>query len=273
MSADEFLKSDRFVRIVEEYYPHELRDVTCRHQAYTDELRPYGRLAEMAARVVERGLVQPLVERHAGRFFCRLDRDGPFTKSAASSDDKIFRYLSSGGGPPKGPTEAFRHRLRSHLDDPEVFLTQFFRELPDVMNDLARFRIVANLLSDVQEVAAAFTEADWTDLGIEVDRNIEDRIEADRWEEGASGHRAVHLRLWGTLDGRRLPLEVQVISLLELGWDLKSHLLYELRRRGEDGTIDKRTKLKVRAVSDALYVADVLFDEVYQQVFHPRGPA
>lgn len=272
MALTDFLQSAEFQDIVNCYYPTYLRDRETRWQAYRDNLRPYAQAAETAARATERYIVRPIISSHPDRFVCYLDRQPgtTFTKSPKSIDDKIFRYLSRkkiGGREP--PTKSFERHLTENTDNPEIFLNTFFQELSDVMGDLARFRIVANFLMDIHDLEKSFRQTALEPPKIVVDPKTEDRIEDDRWETGAGGHRAVHICIWVQMPGRRIPVEVLILSALELGWDDKAHMLYELMRQGRGDTIDKKTRLKVRAMSDMLYVADALFDEIYRN--HFRG--
>ena len=253
--------------IRDEFYPTALLDGAVRWKAYRDELRVYSQAAEAAATATQRLIVRPVAARYPDRFVCCLDRSGPFVKSPPSIDDKIGRFLA--GKPVAGDriTESIKSRLRSHRHDSSDFLSLFFQELPDVMNDLARFRIVSNFIADAQYMAKLISDKQLAAHGIDVDPKIEDRIESDRWEEGGSGHRAIHLRLFVPLAERRIHVEVQIVTILELGWDMKSHPLYELTRQGQGDTVSKRNRLKVHAVSGALYVADVLFEELFVEVF------
>jgi ppGpp synthetase/RelA/SpoT-type nucleotidyltranferase len=255
-----------FMELQARFFPFELVDRQQRWQAYTEELRDYCRAAEAAVKATDKHIIQPLRAANSGRLTCYIDRrpGASFTKSPESIDTKIFRYLSDlpVAGNSK-PTCAFKKKLEANRDDPTCFLSTFFHKLPEVMNDLARFRVVGNFLSDVHAVADAFNHADLGTPGIEVDPVIEDRIEDDRWLERSSGHRAVHLRIWVMVKERRVHVEVLVMSLLELGWDAKSHMIYESTRLAQSA-VDKRTRLKVRAMSDAIYVADALFDDVFR---------
>lgn len=256
-----------FAAVRDEFCPTALLDDAVRWARYQEELRVYSQAAETAAIATQRDVVRPLAAENPDRFVCCLDRSSPFVKSPQSIDDKIGRFLS--GKPVAGErvTENIKNRLRNHRENPGEFLSLFFRELADVMNDLARFRIVCNFIADAQRAADIFNDKRLAVHGIDVDPKIEDRIESDRWEEGASGHRAIHLRLLVPLAGRRIHVEVQIATILELGWDMKSHPLYELTRQGRGETVSKRNRLKARAVSEALYVADVLFEELFVEVF------
>lgn len=271
MHRPAFLDERAFLDVVDRWYPPALREREVRWAHYREALRPHARAAEVAATVAQREVLAPLCQRRPGRFVCRLERHRLFTKSPAGIDEKLFRFISHGKVAGVEFVSGHRNKLEDirNRDDLAAFVTLIFRDLPDVMNDLGRFRIVGNYLSDVQDVAKAFATTDLSRWGIRVDPAIEDRIEEDRWEDGAGGHRAIHLRLWVRGDPREVPLEAQLMTLLEAGWSEKSHRLYELARRGACASIDKATRLRVRAMSDALYVADALFDEVNRARFEP----
>ncbi len=272
MAGNGFMKSAEFEEIVKRCYPRGLRDREARWRTYREELRDYSLAAEVAARITEEKIIRPIISANPGRLVCYLDRQAgkAFTKSPMSIDDKIFRYLTGrkvAGKEP--PTESFKKRLEENTDNPDIFLHTFFRDLPDVMTDLARFRIIANFLVDIHDLKGALRKTKLAPPNVVVDPNIEDRIEDDRWERGAGGHRAVHAQIKVRLRERWIPVEVLILSALELGWDAKAHMLYELTRWGRADAIDKKTRMKVRAMSDMLYVADALFDDIYRE--HFRG--
>lgn len=269
----DFLSSSQFQSILKQFYPSALMDNQVRWNAYREQLRVYSQAAEMAATATQREIVRPLMNRHSERFVCGLDRSGSFVKSPQSIDDKISRYLGGDRVAGQEVTQSIKTRLQDNKNDADRFLSLFFKELPNVMNDLARFRIVCNFITDAQETAGLFSKNPLSTHRIHVDPEIEDRIEADRWEGGASGHRAIHLRLMVPVGDRQIHVEVQLMTVLELGWDMKSHPLYEFYRQGNREKVSKRNRLKARAVSDALYVADVLFDELYEQTFGAGGGA
>lgn len=261
------LTSAAFLKIRDERYPLALHAVDVRHRQYERELGVYKHAAEQAYQAVWRKVVRPAQERHPTRFVCELDGYPRLTKSPRSIDDKIFRYLSGRGVAGEKPTQSLLSRLRDRKADPDHFLKLFFRQLPAIMNDLARFRIVGNFLSDVNALKDAFNDDRLDVHGVAVDPNIEDRIEADRWESGASGHRAVHVGLSVEIDGFQVPIEVQIMTSMEKSWDQKSHLLYEVVRQGGAERVSKSIRLQVRAMSDTLYVADALFDRVFCDEF------
>ena len=270
MSADAFLETAEFKEILDQYYPTALHDHEIRWRAYEEELRPYSQAVQAASEITEQRIILPLISSHPGRFVCCLDRQSgaKFTKSPLSIDDKIFRYFSGkkvAGQEP--PTSTFKSALTQNKENADYFLTIFFHKLPQIMADLARFRIIANFLTDIQDLVASFQQDDGWPQTIKINPNIEDRIENDRWEKGAGGHRAVHIQMEVQLSERSIPVEVLIMSVLELGWYAKAHMLYELMRQGCEGKINKTTRLKVRAMSDMLYVADSLFDDIYRAGF------
>ncbi len=258
--SDDFLESAEFKKISTEFIPGELQDHAVRHQAYTEELRAYSRVAEHIRAACEREVIDHMTA-GAERFIARLDRTSSPTKSPRSIDDKIFRYLSGNSVAGHKIGHHLKKKLRDKKAEKEVFLKTFFRDLHEIMNDLARFRIIGNFLSDVHAICDRFNDVNWAAHGIQLKPNIDDRIVHDRWLTGAGGHRAIHMTMFVTLNDRPIHVEVQLMTLLETGWDAKSHMYYELTRQGE-GNLDQETKLKIQAMSDMLYVADALFDDL-----------
>ncbi|MCP4692819.1 MAG: hypothetical protein GY859_32555, partial [Desulfobacterales bacterium] len=129
--------------------------------------------------------------------------------SPKSIDDKIFRYLSGrkvAGKDP--PPDNFKRSLEENTDNPDFFLHTLFRDMPDVMTDLARFRIIANFLGDIHDLKKAFRQTQLSPPDIVLDQRIEDRIEDDRWERGAGGHRAAHAQIKVRIGERLVPVEV-----------------------------------------------------------------
>jgi len=258
---DDFLQSDEFAKIAKEFIPDELQDHKVRHRAYTEELRDYSRVAEQIRAACEREVIDRITA-GTDRFIARLDRTSSLTKSPRSIDDKIFRFLS--GKTVAGQTikTMLKRSLKGKKDEKEFFLKTFFRDMHEVMNDLARFRIIGNFLSDVHAISDRFGEVDWAAHRIQHKLlHHEDRIVHDRWVTGAGGHRAIHIPMAVTINDHQVHVEVQIMTLLETGWDAKSHMYYELTRR-EEGNLDQETKLKIQAMSDMLYVADALFNDL-----------
>jgi hypothetical protein len=271
MPGDDFLESEEFKRVVEEYYPTTLRDRETRWRAYQERLRPYAQAAAQVVQAVRVRILTPLREEHPGRLVGRLDPEAPLTKSPRSIDDKIYRFLSGRRVAGEAITEATKQGFRENRTDPEYFPRWFFADHPKVMSDLARFRVVCNFLSDVKEVQDRVVKRVLEQDGIFVHGQIEDRIIEDRWAEGASGHRAVHLPLSVKVGGQEIVVEGQIMTMLEEAWDQKSHLFYEQSRQGLSEDIPKDAQLKIRAMSDMLYVADELFNATHRQVFERGG--
>ena len=148
------------------------------------------------------------------------------------------------------------------------------------MDDLVRFRILCNYLSDVEVVVERIEESASIKEGFEVidkeDRIWEVRIPADdeeteekRRKKRLTGVRGYYL----VFQVKGLPgvkIEVQVTTLLENAWDRKDHhLVYEQERKGVD--INPRFKLQIKAISDMLYVADEYFDMLRREVEEEKG--
>jgi len=143
----------------------------------------------------------------------------------------------------------------------ELSLGNFAAEI----DDLVRFRILCNYLGDVERVverlAASQTLLRDFDIVSSEDRiwevrlPVEDALQEDRRRRlRLSGVRA-HYFVFESRRFREVKMEVQVATLLEHAWDQKDHhLVYEPERTGEP--IPDRFRLRVKAVSDLLYVAD-----------------
>ena len=264
-----FFQSRPFRDIVERLYPTSLQDDAERWAAYRERLIAYEDAGRLATELTAQLVTGPLQDANPQRFVCRLDRGSQVTKTPQSIDDKLFRYLSGRKVVGQAVTQSILRRLVAEKERPERFLDLVFRDLPGILNDLARFRIVGNFLTDIRNVAEVLRSdvfEPYTDR-LRVDPAIEDRVEDDRWESSSTGHRAIHLRMQACIGGEWLGIEVQVMTMLELGWDHKAHLIYEHSRRGNREIVDKRARLGIGAVSDTLYVADAFFDRLFHETF------
>jgi len=139
------------------------------------------------------------------------------------------------------------------------------RNCASEMDDLVRFRVLCNYLGDVERVvkklASSSAIKDAFDIVSSEDRIWEVRVptrdedvERKRGRLRLSGVRA-HYFVFQSKQFPQVKVEVQVATLLEHAWDQKDHhLVYEPERRGE--TVSDRFRVRVKAVSDLLYVAD-----------------
>lgn len=153
------------------------------------------------------------------------------------------------------------------------------------MDDLVRFRILCNYLSDVKAVVERIEKStaipkifkifDRDDRIWEVRIPADDEeIEEERRKKRFTGVRGYYL----VFQVKELPgvkIEVQITTLLENAWDRKDHhLVYEPERKGVE--IDQvlefqMFKLRVKAISDMLYVADEYFDVLRREVEEKKG--
>ena len=153
----------------------------------------------------------------------------------------------------------------------ELTRENFIRE----MDDLVRFRILCNYLSDVKTVVSLIKESKPI-LGKFKIIDIEDRIwevripsddtkiEDERRRKRLTGVRGYYL-VFQDKESSEVKIEVQVITLLENAWDRKDHhLVYELERRGVE--VNQISKLRVKSISDMLYVADEYFDVLRKEL-------
>jgi len=200
---------------------------------------------------------------HPG-FFALLDpgdRYGStYLKRPASVIEKMYRTHREWEDEQHRPPGE-RRAIRVH--DYEDFLGS--------MNDLLRFRLLCNYLSDV-EVAVKHIGARFPSDG-EALRVVgtKDRIQVPP-ERRHNGHRAVHMDLEYRPPGRRYRFELQVTTLLHWGWDKKDHtLVYEPSRLGHSpGTGDR---ISIAAASDTLFLIDEYFDGLRRRMTSPTARA
>ncbi|MBU0568625.1 RelA/SpoT domain-containing protein [bacterium] len=128
------------------------------------------------------------------------------------------------------------------------------------MEDIVRFRIVCNYLSDAFEVAENLkSNHDFNNCCQILDEK--DYIFEDRDKP----HRALHFVLEVHLRNFPRKVELQIMTLLQEAWDKKDHnLIYEKIRIGRK--IDKKDTIKMRSMSDLLYVADEFFDSLRTKI-------
>jgi ppGpp synthetase/RelA/SpoT-type nucleotidyltranferase len=182
------------------------------------------------------------------------------TKSPASILEKMVRAWKEKGGA-----------------TPPISFTNFSREL----DDLGRFRVVTNFLSDADRIADRIAAA----YDLRQERSDAQRRLATEFllhENAFEDKILVHPRerrkgqrcRQGIFEPRRpedchLRVEVQIQTLLQEAWDKKDHyLLYEPRRRGE--TVALQHECEMFAMSELLYVADLTFDRLREAMLEGR---
>ena len=158
-----------------------------------------------------------------------------------------------------------------------------FDRLSDKLDDVSRFRIVANFLSDVKMIANALESPYGAPTGGLSPAQI--ALKQEYHLVGNGFRDSIHLQPEDRKRGERcckgvfhprnpsfdhLKVEVQVQTLLQEAWDKKDHfLIYEPRRRGEE--IDPLDTIEIFAMSELLYVADLTFDRLKITVEGRRG--
>ncbi|HYL75046.1 MAG TPA: RelA/SpoT domain-containing protein [Bryobacteraceae bacterium] len=193
------------------------------------------------------------------RFFYRSDVSH-LVKSPKSVLDKMVREWKPKDGAPKVGFDDFLEK----------------------MDDLVRFRIVLNFLSDVKDVCdkieepykckaserSRLTPAQQALMGeFRLDgnrlRNLIRALPAER-RSAERCRKGVFF-----LPDSSVKIEVQIQTMLQEAWDKKDHfLIYERRRRGD--RIDEHHSIEIYAMSELLYVADLTFDRLLDAIRHPR---
>jgi ppGpp synthetase/RelA/SpoT-type nucleotidyltranferase len=190
----------------------------------------------------------PADERH--RFFYRIDAQ----HLAKSPDSILGKMLRDCESPPEG--------------QPSICFNNF----RDQMEDLGRFRIVTNFLSDAELVERALTGA-YASSGHVLTRaqkalHDEYKLKDNRFQD------RIRMRPSDRKKGERcyrgcfypaqhvsLKVEVQIMTALAEAWDQKDHfLVYERRRRSEPVAL--QDDMEMYAHSELLYLADVFFDQL-----------
>lgn len=197
-------------------------------------------------------LQQQLPSHERGRLLYRLD-DRHVLKTPDSILEKMARRWRDTRQPPVG-----------------------FNNLHE-LNDLGRFRIVTNFLSDVDwlcgQLEAPYdvtkrerlSSAQQT-LGLEFSlqgNRFEDLINISH-RDRKSGERCRKAHFTPRApEHRACGVEVQVLTVLQEAWDKKDHfLIYERRRAGL--LVDEEHERLSFSLSEQLYLSDRLFDQLKQ---------
>jgi ppGpp synthetase/RelA/SpoT-type nucleotidyltranferase len=220
-----------------------------------EQTRPYeavglALIAQLGPLLTEIQQSLPVQERR--RFLYRMDADN-LRKSPESILEKMAREWHEAGSP--APPKSF-----NNLAD---------------LKDLGRFRIVASFLSDV-ELLSTRLEATYDASRGEslspaqrhlaqgfrlIDNRFEDLIHS-RPPKRKSGERCRKGLFAPQEPGlSHYRIEVQIVTAFQEGWDKKDHhLIYERVRTGQ--TLDERHRQMSFALSEQLFLADCLFDDI-----------
>ncbi len=223
----------RFKEFVEENFPHPYNSME-RWEEYI-----YDRIGSSHSSAL--GLVMPAVRRIIDSL----------NKEYARKERRLFADIV------EGKDKLPRRIVEKIINQPEKYtIENFNREIEDIV----RFRIVCNYISDVFKVAAILkTDSDFKNCCQILDEK--DYI----FENRNKPHRAIHFILEVTMRDMSRKVELQIMTLLQEAWDKKDHnLIYEKERIGKE--IDRKDKIKMQSMSDLLYVADEFFDSLRTKI-------
>ncbi len=153
--------------------------------------------------------------------------------------------------------------------DPRSFLL--------TMDDIIRFRIICNYLDDIKYIAINM-EKKISSIKKEIltiDKRFKELIynKVDYldipYPDRRKGHRGMKYNFKILSKNTPILFEVQIMSQLQHAWDKKDHhLIYEHERAGHFGIIPLYLKNKMAAMSELLYVADTVFDELKTKIIN-----
>jgi ppGpp synthetase/RelA/SpoT-type nucleotidyltranferase len=202
-------------------------------------------------------LQQRLPEHERGRLLYRLD-DRHVLKTPDSILEKMARRWED---PSRPPPISF-----NNLDE---------------LNDLGRFRIVTNFLSDVDWLCRHLEEpydATKRERLSPLQQTLcrEFSLQGNRFEDliaisprkRMSGERCRKAHFTSRApEHRAYRVEVQLLTVLQESWDKKDHfLIYERRRAGL--RVDEAHERLSFSLSEQLYLADLMFDQLKKDTHH-----
>ncbi|MBI5604819.1 MAG: hypothetical protein HY879_15880 [Deltaproteobacteria bacterium] len=140
---------------------------------------------------------------------------------------------------------------------------KFLQTLPDIV----RFRMVCNYLKDLRFIDEKLKTFIANDPRLQADSR-EDHI-AIHYPGSRAGHRAIEYTIVFQEMGVRFLFEIQLMTQLQHAWDKKDHhLIYEYVRIGKGDLIPEHLRNRVAAMSELLFVADTIFDELLEEITH-----
>jgi ppGpp synthetase/RelA/SpoT-type nucleotidyltranferase len=226
------------IKFITEKLPEPFNSIEKYEEYFNSKLGMHSNLCTSMIAEVNK-ILSPLIKKYSNRFFCRID-DSHSIKTPLSIIDKIRR----------SEIEAASNKDAA-LITPDNFLT--------TIKDLARFRIVCNFLSDIEETAKAIGSSNISKFfNIKVKDTIFSR-------KRTSGERSKKL----ILEHKSIPgvfLEIQIITQLQEAWDKKDHyLVYEKKRsspKNDDELFKNYLDSKMSAMAELLFVADDYFEKL-----------
>jgi len=162
------------------------------------------------------------------------------------------------------PHKSHERIVEKIMSQPKDYTLQNF---DTKMEDIVRFRIVCNYLSDIFEIVKE----------LKADSHLNDCCKISEkdyiTEDRNNPHRAFHL-IFNVLvlyKGKKVvrKVELQIMTQLQNSWDKKDHsLVYEEIRIGKK--IDKKDRIKMASMSDLLYIADEFFDDLREKMLKKK---
>ncbi|WP_371746113.1 hypothetical protein [Myxococcus sp. CA040A] len=266
MPASEAWITEARRRLVDDHFPWD--EVSGRPEAWEERLPEVYRWLENHTslyRLIATGLlarIEPILEQLQAEVL-EVERDRLFVKVDASHITKA--------------PESILEKMARRWPGPEQTPPVSFHNI-DQLNDLGRFRIVANFLGDVDDITRHLSEPYDATKASQLtpaqrllreefslhDNRFEDlilippnqRTSGERCRKGRFSPRQPELR------GHQV--EVQIVTLLQEAWDKKDHcLIYERVRRGEQVPLIHR--ITCTDLSAQLFVADSQFEQIRRE--------
>lgn len=177
-------------------------------------------------------------------------------KEYAKKENRLFAEVCE-----ENTTKLPERIVEKIISHPEKYTLKNF---DTEMEDIARFRIVCNYLSDIFELAKRLKTDDGFNACCEI-LEVKDYI----FEIRNNPHRALHFILGVPMVDKKRKVELQIMTQLQNAWDKKEHnLIYEKIRVGKK--IDRKDRIKMASMSDLLYVADEFFDDLRKKILKEK---
>jgi len=144
------------------------------------------------------------------------------------------------------------------------------KEFLNTMNDVVRFRIICNYLNDVEYIGKKLKGSVAKTKQFKLIK-WKDYIETP-YPEHRAGHRALQFVFQYIRNKNPILFEVQIMTQLQHAWDKKDHhLIYEYVRIERGQEIPLHLKNRMAAMSEVLYVADNVFDDLKNEITSIMG--
>jgi len=223
--------NEQDIRFIEQKLPKPYNNADRFHEAINQRLTEHKDLCTLVIKEVEKLLQLLQDSAPKQRLSCRIDSSNQ-TKSPERIIQKI-RTQKDGKGRPLHTWDNFS----------------------TTMTDLARFRIIANFLGDVDRIVEGIeTHKPFLSyFTMKKDNTIDDPLKGRH-----SGERSVKLVL--IENQSNMSVEIQVMTMFQEAWDKKDHcLVYEKVRIDEE--VPPELKALSLITSELLYTADKYYED------------